>query len=544
MMLLLCLCALASQAHAQHFYKWWVGFTDKNDSPYSTARPAEFLSARSIERRHKCGIVVTEEDLPVNPTYLLRLAAVSDVKIHNTSRWLNGATIICDEKALQRVKALPFVKNTQLLGTDQPLRNPRTRRLLGRNQTPNPRTADRRFGPMGYGYINVKSLNTHFLYDMGARGHGIWVAVMDGGFRFVDTIPMFGPAAQDGRIQIGYDFVERDRCVYESSTHGTSVLSVMAGDAPGQFVGAAPDATYFLLKTEESGYESPAEEANWIAGAEWADSIGVDIINASLGYTEFDEKSLSYTFDNLDGRYALGSRGAAIAARKGMIVCNAAGNSGEDPWKHIGIPSDAAGVVAVGATVSYSGSYAPFSSVGPSADGRIKPDLVAPGAAVVVASQSGHDIEESAGTSIATPILAGSLAALWSAYPDATDQQILDAVFKSSDQTNQPDAKRGYGQPDLWEAWLRLGGFHTELTAAGYGFYDRVSERLRLVQVSGHLPDGVEGTLLDAVGRPVWGGPLRVRGGVLQHVEIESPLRLPSGVYYLRAGGLCFVVAM
>jgi serine protease AprX len=535
--------AFSQKNNPSRQYRWWVQFADKNQSPYCTCRPAEFLSPRSLERRAKSNVAVTEEDFPPNPQYIRQLRQRPGVLVHGASRWLNGAVIIADSAAMLSITPFQFVQSITLLGADLPPRNPPTRPLKRRVPADNTREAEERFGPLGYSYVNLNPLGTPALYALGARGRGIWVAVMDGGFTYTDTIPTFDSVAVAGRLWFGPDLVERDQSVLESSTHGTSVLSVMAANAPGYFVGAAPDATYFLLKTEETGSESPAEEANWVLGAEWADSIGVDVINASLGYTEFDDKSLNHNYLQLDGRTALGSRGATIAARKGMIICNAAGNSGDETWRYLGVPADAPGIIAVGATDSQTGKRAEFSSWGPSADGRIKPDLVAPGSNVIVTAQPSLDAQMSAGTSIASPILAGSLAALWSAFPTKSDQQILDAVFASADQATRPDARRGFGQPNLFGAWLRLAGY-PDGQVREHGFFDRTTGTLRLLVIDAALPRRAAFSLHDVTAREVLRGELTTEGYEAKTFKINNLEKMPRGTYVLRVADQHFLIGM
>lgn len=443
---------------SQKSYKFWVEFRDKNNSPYCICRPWEFLSAPALERRAKAGIPVEENDLPVNPAYLEQLKAAG-VRIHTASRWMNAAAIISDSVGAAKVGQLPFVRSVQYLGPHLKFRNPPNR--AQKMRTPlksDPAIPGDQVPFWGYAAQQNSLLGIPLLHAVGQRGEGIRIVVMDGGFINADTIPLFDSVALQGRLWQGWDFVERDGAVYEAAQHGTSVLSVMASNLPHYFVGGAPDATYYLLKTEDTGGEYPIEEVNWIAGAEWADSIGADIINASLGYTSFNDPRLSHSFKELDGRTAIGSRGAGIAATKGMIICNAAGNEGDGPWHYLGVPADAPGIVAVGA-VNSERAHATFSSYGPSADGRIKPDLMAPGDEVVTAGNVGIDLGLSSGTSLASPMLAGGLAALWSAFPEKTAKEILDAVYHNADQAQQPDNTRGYGLPDLGGAWLELSGF-------------------------------------------------------------------------------------
>lgn len=516
--------------------KWWVKFSDKADSPFCTCRPAEFLSARALDRRARAGIPVVENDLPVNPVYLKALV-VSGARIHSTSKWLNSATIIADSANAVALVNLPFVEQVQYLGPDIRVKN-QPNKLPGKRPgiSAIPKLAD---GQSVYGYASLQNslLGVPFVHATGDRGAGVWIAVMDGGFTNADVLPFFDSVALKGRLYEGWDFVERDGAVYESASHGTSVLSVMASDLPGYFVGTAPEATYFLLKTEDTGGEFPVEETNWIAGAEWADSIGVDMINASLGYTVFNDTTLNHSFSDLDGHSSLGSRGAAIAASKGMLILNSAGNSGEDSWKYLGVPADAPGVMAVGA-VQHDGSRAGFSSIGPSADGRIKPDLMAPGEMVVVAGNSGTELGLSNGTSLAAPMLTGALASLWSGYPEKTAAQILNAVMQYSDQAMQPDNLRGYGLPDLALSWLALGGYLVPNAPNdarnGFFAFDREGGTFRFVLLPGVVADQPQSVeLRDLLGNPIRRGAVHWKPGLLSTLTFAGMQDLPPGFYHI-----------
>ena len=511
--------------------KYWVEFTDKNNSPFCTCRPAEFLSARALERRARAGIAVVENDLPVNPQYVNGLK-INGVKIHATSRWLNAATVIADSAAASGLRNLPFVKKVEYIGRHIPAKNPPNRPAKKRAHIdgyPHPEGG----GEPGYAGLQNSLLDLPPLYMAGHRGSGIFVVVMDGGFTNVDTLPFFDSVALQGRLFPGWDFVEHDGSLYEGAQHGTSVLSVMAANLPGYFVGAAPDATYFLLKTEDTAGEYPVEEANWIAGAEWADSIGADIVNASLGYTVFNDTTLNHKYIELNGRTAIGSRGAAVAATKGMIFSNSAGNEGDGTWRHIGVPADAQGLIAVGA-VDYEGKRASFSSVGPTPDGRIKPDLVAPGDQVVTAGGLGTQLGLSSGTSLASPMLVGAITALWSAFPDKTAAEILDAVFRSADQSENPDNERGYGLPDMTAAWLSLGGYeaYSPKGRPEYFFsFDRDRGTLNFLLLNGDFRTGDSMELFDMFGQKVEKAAFQIERHPISTLTVGGLENLAPGAY-------------
>jgi serine protease AprX len=543
--IILAFCLLSSSIFAQNttapraplLYKWWLELADKNGTPHTIEHPETFLSARSIARRARVGAPTTFEDLPVSPEYLAQLRQQGFV-LHGASRWLNGVAIIADTTTAMQAAALPFVKSMVNVGRDIRIKNPPNLPPKKRVAATPPESVEKKFGPLGYGSVNLDPINTPLLHDLGQRGTGIWVAVMDGGFTNTDTIPLFDSLALAGRLWPGPDFVEHDRAVYESAHHGTSVLSVMAANAPGYFVGAAPDATYFLLKTEDTGGEFPIEEVNWILGAEWADSIGIDIVNASLGYTVFNNAAYNRPYSALDGRSTIGARGATIAAQKGMIICNSAGNSGDETWHYIGVPADAPGVVAVGATDSQTGKHAPFSSYGPTADGRIKPDLSVPGLNVVGAGNTGYELTMTAGTSIASPILAGSIAALWGAFPDRSSKEILEAVYTAANQYSQPDVALGYGAPDMLSAWFQLAGIDQQSASGRFWGYDAATATLRLL-ATGQRVGNEYFKVKNLFGQTVFESHLNASGGLVRLLECRLPFGLPSGWYRLEwAGGV------
>ncbi len=512
---------------AQKLNKYWIELTDKNNSPFSVNRPAEFLSLQAIERRENARIPVEESDLPVNPQYV-RAVEAGGARIHGTSRWLNAVSVIADSATATSLQKLPFIKKVQYLGPHLKIRNQLNRPAKKRGVVQDYPRPGGDENPWGYATLQNSLLGIPALHAAGFRGRGIRIAVMDGGFTGTDTLPFFDSLALNGRLVAGKDFVELDTSLFESAQHGTSVLSVMAACLPGYFTGTAPEATYFLLKTEDTGGEFPIEEANWVAGAEWADSAGVHIINASLGYTAFNDPALGHFYHELDGKTAIASKGASMAASKGIIVCNSAGNEGDGAWRHTGVPADARGIIAVGA-VDNSGSRAVFSSVGPTADGRIKPDLTAPGDMVVVAGEKGIDLGLSSGTSLASPMLAGSIAALWSAFPEKTAAEITDAVFATADQALQPDNERGYGLPDMTQAWLQLGGF------TGNGVpcsFDRTRGKLDVLlnfRPSGEL----KAELRNQTDQVISNYSVNCNREQLPTLTLGSLHLLPAGIYHL-----------
>jgi hypothetical protein len=282
------------------------------------------------------------------------------------------------------------------------------------------------------------------------------IAILDGGFQNFHRIP----ALQHARVLGIHDFVNPDS---DQSTdfpggrpfhhidHGTKVFSAIASKAPEVIMGTAPDAAFWLLRSEVHEIEQPIEEDYWIMAAEFADSVGADVLNSSLGYYDFDEPLPDYRLRDLDGQTAHESRAASMLASKGIILCNSAGNSGMGQWKKIGVPADAHNILTVGA-VDREGKLAAFSSVGPSQDGRIKPDIVARGSNTTLISGRGtlvHDM----GTSFSTPVICGMVTCLWQALPHFSAMQIMDIIRNSANQHDAPNNIYGYGLPDFWNAY-------------------------------------------------------------------------------------------
>jgi serine protease AprX len=329
--------------------------------------------------------------------------------------------------------------------------------------------------------------------------------------------------------------VNNTEFVYGFDSHGTSVLSLMAGFIPGQYIGTAPEADYWLIRTEDADTEYIIEEYNWVSGAEIADSAGVDVINTSLGYTQFDAASQNHTYADMDGHTAVISIGADIAFSKGMLVVVAAGNSGSDSWHYISAPADARGVLAVGATFP-DGSLAAFSSRGPSADQRVKPNVSGQGAICYVAEPDGS-FGYGSGTSYASPVMAGMSACLWSARKSITNQELKELIESVSSQYTDPDDDLGYGIPDFEEAYLKLtnSGFNTQKTNNIRIYPNPFNETLRFDFRSGS-DTNLDIELRDQLGRTVLFKHSTVLPNQLNQVEWNGLENLAKGMYLVRIG--------
>ncbi|MBR4137222.1 MAG: S8 family peptidase [Bacteroidales bacterium] len=448
LLLIMVVSAIVMQAQiATNIY--WVKFTDKNNSPYSIDNPSEYLSQRALERRARLGIEIDEYDIPVNPQYLQAVADCG-AQLLNPSKWLNGVSIYTtSQSVVDAINQLEFVEVVRNC-PDYPEAQ-RDKEIWMENEMKASGSPVVSRGYYGGAEVQVNQLRVNELHEMGFDGTGIHIAVLDGGFIGTDIHHTFDNMREEGRLLGVRDFVYGSGSVYSQSTHGTSCLSTIAAYDPNNMVGTAPKASFYLFHTEDGNGENIVEEYNWVSGAELADSLGVDVCSTSLGYIDFDMPQWDHYFPDYDGHTAPMSIGAEIAASRGMICTNAAGNEGGGTCT-LGIPADAEHIITVGA-VDDQGDRADFSSVGPTYDGRIKPDVMAMGQGTYVASGNPGgwygDYYNGNGTSFANPVLAGAVACLRQARPNASVQEICDAVRMAGDNANNPNSYDGYGIPDF-----------------------------------------------------------------------------------------------
>ncbi|CAH1000396.1 hypothetical protein LEM8419_01549 [Neolewinella maritima] len=437
---------------------YFVGFTDKNvdgvDYPFQLDQPEDFLSPRALARRDKHGTPIEKLDLPINPAYERQLHDLG-LSIWLRSKWMNGVVIVATPEQLGPVDDLPFVDTTYYAA---PLQYERGARLPlpAQLDRPAPQVASVPVAEKfyGFGWKNLQHLQGDSLHRMGFRGAGVLVAVFDGGFPDVGYKDFLG-YDQEAAVPANYDLVEQDSTALDGSTHGATVLSTMAAQHPFFFIGLAPEARYILFKTENSRGEHRMEELNYAIALELADSAGVDLVNSSLGYTTFTDSTMNYAYEDLDGRQSPASVAIDRAFARGMIVVTSAGNNGADPWLHIGIPADADKAFSIGA-LDDTDERAYFSSLGPTADGRTKPDVSAPGVLIAAVASNGQGLTAANGTSLSAPLITGMTACLLQAVPDATNQEILDAIRATASQSAAPDTATGYGLPNFMAAYRYL----------------------------------------------------------------------------------------
>ena len=516
---------------AQIFTKYRIEFVDKNRNPYSIEKPEDFLSQRAIQRRIKQNIAISESDLPVSPYYTDSLKSLG-LRIINKSKWFNSVLIETkDTILLDTICKIAFIDSVTLVKPSvqkKSLRNKFTSEFcvdIAKQTTQN---------------NQLTMLNGHILHEYGFRGEGKQIAVIDAGFIDADILPAFDSLWINNQILGQRDFVDGDNWVLDAHSHGMTILSILGGNVPNELTGSAPGADYWLLRSEDTGSEYRIEEENWISAAEFADSAGVDIINTSLGYSTFDDTLQNYTYKEMDGKTTRISKGAVMAASKGILVVVSAGNEGNKLWKYITSPADADNILAVGA-VDTSGMLASFSSVGPSYDGRIKPDIAAQGVGTVAQGLCG--LIGCNGTSCSAPVISGLAACLWQANDQLSNIDIIEMIKQSSSQYQNPDTLIGYGLPNFANALSQIGADLPYSTIRIKGIYpnpflDKIS--LLLIQIA---PEDIFIELYDIQGKMIKQQRyVNLPGGEFE-LTIDNLGDLSQGIYIIKvlSGEYCYV---
>ncbi len=500
---------------------YWVYFTDKTGNGYQIDQPGEFLSERSVNRRAWQGLAIDQLDLPVNQSYVDEIRAMG-VEIEHISRWLNGIAItIADSQLYNQVLEKSFTDTLAWEPTSNDLHFP-------------PLPNDNRFkpplsNPPGYDYgiatEQVTMMGMDILHDLGYTGKGVWIAVLDAGFRNVDSLPSFEKMIHEGRLLDTRNFVDDTKIFRQNSIHGMYVLSIMGADWNGNMVGTAPDASYMLCMTENPDQETRIEEIAWIEAAEYADSLGFDVINTSLGYSDFDGEAFDYTYRDMDGRTTFISRAASLTASRGILACNSAGNEGDDPWFYITAPGDAFDILTVGAVDSLN-AIGGFSSRGPSFDARIKPDISSMGVATGIQSILGGTIRGN-GTSFASPLIAGSVASLWQAYPDISAKELINWVRQSGNRSKNPDITFGFGVPNFVKAYWNITDIPVRFVPGQMEIYPNPAQNYVMIKLPEARSAQYELRFYDLSGQLIQLQQVSLPG------EVNLPEALLNGMYIL-----------
>ncbi len=463
-------------AHAQALpqNRYVIFLSDKEGTAYSLDRPREYLSPAALERRELQGIALDSSDLPVNADYVAQLSEAG-AEVYYTSRWLNAVMVDGDQDA-DAYRALNFVDRVELI---KPTRSEGGRNKQGSSYAGKlPSAATENAEAQLLNVLQNEMLGIDAMHQAGYTGQGVSVAVFDGGFKGVDTVSYFRHLYENGQMIPGYDFVGNSTNVYRYGQHGTEALSCIAAYQPGVLEAGAYEANIMLCITEESGSEYRVEEYNWLFAAEMADSAGIDIISTSLGYTTFDDPEMNYEYEDLDGNTAVITRAVNLAAQKGILCVISAGNEGSGRWRYVSPPADAIDVLSVGA-VSSSGDRVSFSSFGPTADGRVKPDVSALGLQTVVVNSRG-EVVRSNGTSFSAPLITGLTAGVWEAFPGETNLEIIERIRLAGNSSLAPNNELGYGIPTFSAALLVPVPDEEDIREANYRVYPNPIESGKL----------------------------------------------------------------
>jgi len=552
--LLICLSLFCTITAKSQYTRYVIRLKDKKGTAHSLANPSTYLSAKSIERRTRQKITIDSTDLPISAAYLDSIRSVANVTVINNSKWLNQVLIMTsDANAITRINSFPFVISAApVAATARPLDDNPVQEKFKETIQPLPdlsqiNGANGVSGPKGVTSLNYgnsfNQIHLHegeFLHDLGFTGAGITIAILDAGFFGYKTNSAMDSVRLQGRVLGEWDYVINEQSVNEDNAHGLYCFSIIAANKPGQIVGSAPHAKFFLLRTEDVGSEYPVEEQNWVAAAEFADSAGVDMITSSLGYVDFDNPTFNHSYAQRNGNTSMITIGADMAVKKGMIVTNSAGNSGgvAGEGKFINCPADGDSVFTIGAT-TVAGAIASFSSWGPNSAGKIKPNIVSVGQGTVLANTAGNPSSGN-GTSFSNPLACGLIACLWQAFPEFTNMEIQDAVQKSASQYLTPDDRFGYGIPNFRVAHdLLTKERETRKIADMLGdkwlkpYRNPFTSSLTLV-----LKAPIDGTavlqLVDAQGRLVDAKSLNTLNGSIYFIEFTNAPRLLRGVYFAR----------
>lgn len=440
--------------------KTWLYFTDKPHAEQALTAPQSLLSPRAIERRERQHIAIDASDVPVYDMYVQGLLELG-LEVHVCSKWLNAVSVSGNKTQLTAAQNLTYIRKAAPVQRYQIINDltlPINDNVLFRQSE----TADFS-ATLGFAAAQIEQINLDTLLAMGMTGDSMIIAVLDAGFFGVDTANMFSSFWDKEQILGYYNFPADNDEVFNiwSGYHGSWVMSVIGGDVDSVYSGSAPDAWFYLYRTEIAETEYVVEEDYWLAAAERADSVGADIINSSLGYTEFDDAAENHTWEDLDGNTTVVTNAADMAASKGILVCNSAGNLGGSPWYYISMPADGDSVFTIGG-VDIDSNHISFSGYGPTADGRLKPNVVALAGNSAVLSPDGG-VTYLSGTSFSSPLIAGACATLWAEFPEATNMDIMHAVEQSAHLYATPDYAMGYGIPDFFKAYVFLDSLFPEL---------------------------------------------------------------------------------
>ncbi|PKA83726.1 putative secreted protein (Por secretion system target) [Ulvibacter sp. MAR_2010_11] len=501
-----------------------VFFADKEDVAASIANPITIMTQEAIDRKALHDTPIDERDVPVNENYITQVKNATGISVYAKSKWMNCVYVRGSQSDIENLLNLAFVTDVEF--ADKSL-----------NLFPNPFPTEDKFAfenqstrtiyNYGAAANQTEMIAIDYVHEQDFTGGGMIVAVMDSGFPNVTTNPAFADVISENRLLGTYDFAERQVNVDGTGSHGSRTFSDIGAFLLDEFVGTAPEASFYLFRTEYGPSENPVEEAWWVEALERADSLGVDVINTSLGYRAYDNSNYDHTYADLDGLTTIAARGANHAFDKGMLLVTSAGNGGNSSFPTVGTPGDAVGILTIGA-VTPAGNYASFSSIGPTVDGRIKPDVMAQGQDAAVVDQNGN-VDFNNGTSFSSPIMAGAVASLWQARPELRNYQIMQIIRESANLYNNPTNQMGYGIPnfeDAYNAVITL-GIEEEMLESQFALYPNpVLDRLNI-----SFPKDVTTAriaIYNVLGEKVLSSEITPTNNVLNVVNLKSGIYIAS----------------
>lgn len=513
----------------------WVFLKDKPNASTFLASPLTMLSQRALDRRTRQNIALDTKDAPIEATYYNQIKNATGITVLAKSKWLNAIQVQGTQTNINNLKTtFTFINriefanrslNAKGVSLIKPIQKTKKNKFVETTTTFN----------YGNAANQIEMLKGDFLHEKGFTGTGMYIAVIDNGFPNVNTLNAFKRVRDNNQILGGYDFLKRSNDFYVKeyngstliNSHGTKVFSTIAGYIHNQFVGTAPDAFYYLFRTEDPVNEAPLEQTLWVEAAEKADSLGVDVINTSLGYTTFDNSNYNYTYADMNGKTTFISRGAEIGVSRGMIIVVSAGNEGNKVWKYINAPADVSTVFTVGA-VNITKVIAPFSSYGPTSENNIKPDVLAQGESATIIDEVFDIPKTGNGTSYSSPIMAGVVACFWQAFPNLTNLQIMQKIRESADRYNNPNlqSQYGYGVPDFQKAYTVLAVDQVDFLKDLAVFPNPLTNSFTL-QIDGQKLENTQIQIFNVIGKKVF----EKSNLISKTIDVSE---LNSGIYILK----------
>lgn len=495
-----------------------VFFQDKENVDTALQNPISILTQKAIDRKLMHNSPIDARDVPVNETYITTIKGIPGITVFAKSKWMNCVYVRGNLQDLDALEGLDFVTHLEYADKSLnlvPIPGGSTKDKLSVENKANSIVYD-----YGAATNQVEMIAANYLHQQDFTGEGIDIAVLDSGFPGVLTNPAFDPILDQGRLLGTYNFISREESVDTSSSHGSKTFSDIGGYLQNQFVGTAPGASFYLFVTEDVTQENPVEEAWWVEALERADSLGVRIVNTSLGYQDYDNPAYTHSYEDLNGFTTIAARGANHAFDKGMLLLTSAGNDGQS-FGFVATPADAPGCLSIGA-VDQDGEYAGFSSYGPNASGLRKPDVMAQGVSAAVVDQNGA-VDFNSGTSFSSPIMAGAIASLWQSRPEVTNAQIMQIVRASAHLFENPTDLMGYGIPNFETAYnaLQILGAQADFLEIQFAMYPNPAQDI----VSFSIPLAIEKAtvrIFTSIGQQVLSSEISANQNTIDISDINS----------------------